>query len=366
MNRVVAVVLVAGVVGCGDGGAFGPGRSSSSGGSQQQQPPSSRANGTLGEWRVQPSLNVARANFCAATVAGQVVVVGGNHKPAGQDVFVTTDLVETARPDADGNLGAWVPAGITPGLVRECTAVGIGNTLLLVDGIWGDETLQGRVWSTTVHDDGTIDAFTEVGVMPEGVRVVSKEAYATSDALLVVNSSSNEAGGEVVVLRAPLTGTTPGAFESMAWLPGFRGQAQYAFTGTHLLQLGGYLGANASNAGTTQVDVAAVTSGTMVTVGTATQLPSVTMFGEAVAVDGHVFVVGGKAEIFGAGGVVNVWSAPMGDNGELGSWSSVTPLPEGRTNHEVVVLGEHLYVLGGALNAGGLDTVTSVRVRFAQ
>jgi hypothetical protein len=128
--------------------------------------------------------------------------------------------------------------------------------------------------------------------------------------------------------------------------------------------LGGYEAGAGGNVVVDRVD-AVVLDGTGLpgTPFTTTALPAPVSFGEAVAVDDWIFVIGGKPEIFAAPGSPAVYAAHVLGDGRLEAWTTPTPLPVGRTNHEVVLHRDWLWVLGGALDAGGLDTVYRAEVR---
>jgi hypothetical protein len=93
------------------------------------------------------------------------------------------------------------------------------------------------------------------------------------------------------------------------------------------------------------------------------KLPAPTAFGEAVAVDDHVFVVGGKPEVFGDASSA-VYSAPIQADGSLGAWTTLAALPMARTNHELVLVRDFLVIAGGASTGGGDANVLVARVRF--
>ena len=95
-----------------------------------------------------------------------------------------------------------------------------------------------------------------------------------------------------------------------------------------------------------------------------TGLPKPTAFGQAIAVDDWVFVVGGKDSVMTGAGHADVFAAHVESSGQLGAWKSLASLPQGRTAHAVAVGGDYLYVTGGGYDAGGLSTVFSTRVRF--
>ena len=93
-------------------------------------------------------------------------------------------------------------------------------------------------------------------------------------------------------------------------------------------------------------------------------LPKPTSFGQALAIDGFVFVVGGKDEVLTGKGRADGFSAKIGVDGTLEAWSTLPALPQGRTSLALTAYGDFVYVTGGGYDAGGLDTVFAARVRF--
>jgi hypothetical protein len=148
------------------------------------------------------------------------------------------------------------------------------------------------------------------------------------------------------------------------WLPGFLGRPEYAFTGNYVYAMGGYLSTDAGNPSVTAVNGAPVASGG--TVGapfSTTSLPTDVTFGNGVAVDDWIFVIGGKTGLF-TSGVAGTYSASVGANGTLGAWQAQTSLPEGRTDMAVTLAGDFLYLTGGGYMGPGVATVYAARVRF--
>jgi hypothetical protein len=149
------------------------------------------------------------------------------------------------------------------------------------------------------------------------------------------------------------------------WLPDWRGQAQYALAGGFLYALGGYMDAAHNNLVMTDVlGVAVAADGTLGRSFATSSLPAPTAFGEAIAVDDYIFVVGGRGAVFGAAGRADVVSAHVGSDGQLTPFAAQSPLPEARTNHDSALGGDYLYITGGAVNGPGLDTVFAGRVRY--
>lgn len=81
----------------------------------------------------------------------------------------------------------------------------------------------------------------------------------------------------------------------------------------------------------------------------------------AVTAKGHLFVIGGNSpEIYVQR---QVYSAPIQDDGLLGHWVAVTPLPQALLGHAAVVANDHLFVLGGYNTNGIQRTVFSAPIK---
>lgn len=314
----------------------------------QAPSPPPRATGELGPWQTGPALPTPRANHCSATIDDWVLVIGGNHASGG--TFVKTAEIHAARL-VDGTLGPWQLAGSMPSPVTECSATSDGRTLYVLDGIYDDGSH--GAWSATLDDAGHLDAMTSLGALPD--VVVSSEAAVRDGTLVLMDTRLPMDGDATVALRSPL-GALAWSSESLGI--DFRAQAQYAFTGEHVLALGGYhdpaVGAVAD------VFVAPIAGGPA---RPTTPLPVPVAFGEAIAVDDWVFVVGGRATVFGAPGTAQVFAAHVATDGTLGPWRE-SALPIARTNHELALVGDYLVVSGGATMGAGDANVLVSRVRW--
>jgi hypothetical protein len=182
------------------------------------------------------------------------------------------------------------------------------------------------------------------------------EAAVRDGMLLVTDTHVPDDGDVTRTLKTPLPQIS---WSDARWDFGFRAQAQYAFTDSYAYAIGGY---HDPAVGTVaDVSVQSLTDGA---VRTTTPLPMPVGFGEAVAVDDWLFVVGGRAQVFGAPGTTNVYAAPVASDGSVGTWQSVAALPMARTNHELVLLGDYLVLTGGAAMGPGDATVLTAQVRY--
>jgi hypothetical protein len=339
--------------GGGGGGAGGNGGEGGAGGS-----PANVANGTLEGWQTLAPMPEARANHCSAVVGGWLVVVGGNTKPAGSDEFVSSALVHAAKLEADGALGPWQQAGAMPSAVTECTAAAHGDELLVLDGIYADEAHEEQVWAATIDASGMFAAFTSIGSVPQ--RFLSTDAAVIDDTLYVMATQLPDSGDAVLTYSASLASGL-GAWEPRAWLTGFRGKAQHAIADGAVFVMGGYL--TGASEVVDRVDGAPITAGDVGEPFAGEALPQPTTSGDAIAVDGWVFVVGGRRQVIAGTAAADVVAAPIGAS-SLGPWAVLASLPEGRSNHELALGGDWLYLTGGGFDGPGLDTVFAARVRF--
>lgn len=320
-----------------------------------------RADGTVGAWQTLAPLPHARANFCAAVVGSYVVAIGGNYPDEGG--FTKLDEIDVARFHDDGSLDAWQVAGHAPSPLTECTAVGAGTTLFVLDGIYDDASKEGHVFSAELASDGTLGALADVGTLPAGVDSFDDLAFASTDRLFAVTS---ELSGSCNLLAAPTA--QPQTWSDAAWLPEFRGRPQWATASAGGKQwvyaLGGYSDADAGNTTlATGAGAEVMADGTTGASFTTTPLPKPTTFGTAASADDWVFVIGGRDAIFGSQPRADVVSAQADASGALGAWGTQSPLPAPRSNACAVVAGDFLYVLGGA-DTTTVDTVYAARVRF--
>jgi len=308
------------------------------------------ATGDVGAWTMGPPLPTARANHCSTAVGDWIVVIGGNRQVSGQ--FVKTDEIHAAKL-ANGVLGDWVLAGHTVSPVTECNATSDGTTLYVVGGIYDGDGNNGKVYSGT-FDEGAV-TLSVMGALPDGELAVSSEAAVRDGALLVMNTDvpANGDNGMTATLKTPLPQTS---WTTSDWGIGFHSQSEFAFGAAAAYTLGGYHDVSVGAVVDTFVEVAGVVTPT-------TPLPMPIGWGEATVVDDWMFVTGGRASTFAAGGTTNVLAAPIAADGSLGAWQAKAPLPVARTNHEMVVVGDYLVITGGATSGPGDDQVMLAQVR---
>jgi len=220
------------------------------------------------------------------------------------------------------------------------------------------------MFSAELSESGALGPWKSLGPLPKGQDAFYSNAWIATD----VSSTLYAMDARTNSTATLHIGTSPalGTWSDDDWLPGFLAHAQYAFTGAYVYVLGGYDStADASLVIVPGVNGAPIeASGKVGTAFTTETLPAPLAFGQGVAVDDWIFVVGGASDIFVGPGLASAVSSQVGAGGMLGKWGDQSSLPEGRRDQALTLAGDFLYLTGGGYTAGGLPTVFAARVRF--
>jgi hypothetical protein len=311
--------------------------------------PVSKADGTVTAWDTLAPLPVPRANHCAVAWGDRLIIAGGNDKPSGSSSFVSLDDVLAASVAEDGTLGPWTVIGHLPSPGTACVLAVNGSSLLLLGGLFADETLDGNIWSADLSG-AELGAWQLIGTLPFARRALGPAAVVRDGTLWLTDSrldGEGDAGAEAVVAFA----TIGGSWTALKYWNLFRGQPLATFTPQGAVIAGGY----DDDAGTLTDVTAVAFDGGIVSMGA---LPAPRTFGAAAAADDWVFAVGGRVNSLGGAAADSVYAS----NGD-GMWTAQARLPAPRSNHTATVVGDWLFVTGGSNNAPGGDTVYRARVK---
>ncbi|MFI5271412.1 MAG: PQQ-binding-like beta-propeller repeat protein [Ktedonobacterales bacterium] len=161
--------------------------------------------------------------------------------------------------------------------------------------------------------------------------------------------------GQATVYTAPVQSGAIGAWSATTSLPATRFDHEVVASGGYVFVLGGF---GPGNATTATVYSAAQTAGTLGAWTSQAPLPQA--FGEfgADVANGHVYVVGGHTGLITGSALNTVYASPIGANGTLGAWSTLTPLPQGLWDTRLVAASGYLFAIGGytITNTGALVT----------
>ncbi len=335
--------------------------------------PKTAANGTVGEWSSGPAMPKPRANHCVVATQGFLIVIGGNYSadPTAQNpVFTDLDEVDAAPIAENGTLGDWKKIGTTPSPVNSCTAASFGDTIYLLSGIYDDPTVGSSMYSAKLDSHGNLSPFTAAGTIPADDDLFYSTAWVDGpdggESLNAFNvalpDDTGADAGSVTIAHASLSALSD--WQNTPFLPAFRGHPEYAFTSGFAYVLGGYPSADDAGMDFPEQAFGVARGANAGAPFSTTALPKGTMFGDAVAVDGYVFVIGGRDSTFGDDPRADVNSAPINSDGTLGAWTAQNAMPDARTDERVIAYGNYVYVVGGGDTGPGLDSVYIAQIRF--
>jgi len=257
--------------------------------------------------------------------SGHALVVVGGVVEDGGVVDIRTAGTATLRGD---DLGTWKETPIEPFGRIETRVVGAGAEVFVL----GPSAYRG-----TVGASGAPVWNIELGIDRGGYCAV-----ASGGRLFAIGGSSSGTVTSSVVT----TPTTP----PLDWKPTASLQSGRDYLGCAATDEFVFVAGGKNASGTHLADVFV---GTRIGVGisswrAATPLPSPAYWPNLVVVGSRLFVVGGE---FDAHSHQSVFSAPIANDGTLGSWQIGKPLPAERHNASVAAVGSRIVLTGG--QAGG-------------
>lgn len=231
-----------------------------------------------------------------------------------------------------------------------CAVAGQGRLYAIGGSLMGTE--QTTVWFASIAGDGALSSWTSTTALPTPTRWHACALDPTTESVYVIGGDLGLTA-KAVVLRAPITSTGLGAWVTQPPLPSGRRGLGAAVIGGHLYAIGGEQADGFQLRDT--VFVAPISNdGSLGTWTTSTALPMPDyMFGTAVA-GNTVYLTGG----YNDGKRVHHAIAGAQD---LGPYTGGPDLPETRERHVSVAVDDHLFVMGGEVVFNGMNLATAAR-----
>ena len=257
--------------------------------------------GSIGEWEDGEALPTARAGMAFATDGRYAILAGG--RTSATDV---TQEVYLANVWGDGRLGAFKPTTFTMPAKRFHSGAVIANGFVYVIGGNDGTSATSTVFRAKISRTGELGAWTTLDALP-GPRS-HQAAFVQDGAIYLVAGIAGDPAGDAQPLHDVLRATVNKDGSLGAWQV------------------------------VSQLDAKFTTQATAVH-------------------DGFLYVIGGVAD----DDKVNdrVLRAALQKDGSLGAWeSTAATLPAARAQvHQVPVLRDHLYSIGGSRSGKALDDV---------
>ena len=295
----------------------------------------------------------------ASNAATSVYVIGGEIPPPVVDGGITlTNSVVFATQQADGTLGSWAETTPVRGYVHGNAAVASSGAIVTLAG-----EVQGPVGPPSAIDvpsraailgGGQLDGWMDTLALPD--RIYFHAAVTVNGRVYVMGGHVPGKDAVSNVRFAPVAAEgSIGTWVETAALPGApRERLAAATDGVHVFVVGG------ESAGQCATDVLVGTIGSTGEIATwastgrsyVGQSPGVVVFAN------KLYILGGFGCAGGSGGSAAVQIAEIQPEGTLGTFTSGAALPSARSGLGAVVLGQHLYAIGGDDGDGPVTDVS--------
>jgi hypothetical protein len=304
---------------------------------------------TIASWTpTAPLLKPRRdhATFIAETPAGAFLYVAG-----GGDLDGAFDDVERAAIHADGTLGPFAVVATLPGFSYAAGMAQVGRGVVLA-GDWNDIS-EPHTYVGVVADDGGI-AFTSGPPLSVARHALTVSAhggfvYAVGGVHQHYDDQMENTvvAYSAVIERAPFDGATLGPWAQVDPLPHAIGRHAAIDADDAVYLLGGFAGPDPGGPFSAGADVLRLPFGDGGALGPPTWAGAfVTPRADlaAFAYSGAQFALGSTT----GAEAEDVLRAPLREDGTLGSFDAITPLPEPVYVRQTPVYGSFVYVAGGS------------------
>lgn len=288
-------------------------------------------------------------------------------------VFLVVAWPGMAQPASPQSTIAWATPTNLPEALDSAASVVVGNWLYVLGGRNSSGNPVDTVRRARINNDGSLEEWQSTGVLPKGLY--GHSAVAVNNRIYVIGGYSNAYERACYVATVTSPDGELSDWDPTTPLPDGQQRATHAAVAASgsLYVLGGLRGSTVLN---TAYRAPISPDGTVGEWQPERNLPDdqpLFRLG-AVAYDGHVYIIGGRADTI-TGPISNeVHRAAIGADGGLGSWFEVGAnlLPEGRADQVSLRAGNQLFVIGGTngtasqssvyviqLSATGTPTVTT-------
>ncbi len=296
------------------------------------------ADGTLGTWQATTSFATARQGAPAITYDGYMYIMGG--KTSGG---VEND-VQYAPINADGTLGTWQATTSFATARQDFESAARNGFVYIIAGDSDSTNLRSDVQYAPINADGTLGTWQATTSLSIGIQEFSATVYNGYLYILGGEDNNDVLRNSVQYAQINANGTI-GAWQSTTNLPAARQDFSSTAYNGYLYMFGGVLG---SGAITNDVRYAKIDpAGATTTFGTTSQIGAVRALPCSVAYNGYIYVIGGSTSDSGSNNTTTVYRATINADGTIGTYGTVTALPQAKGSAGCTVANGYLYVVGG-------------------
>jgi hypothetical protein len=272
----------------------------------------------------------------------------------------TTTQAYYSTVSSTGVLGGWLDLPYNlPTYLFGGSVIRLGLNIYVIGGMdnYETNTFQNLIYSMSINPDGTLTNPTIItnplpyGVNNQGYAIIGNTAY------IIGGADGNTYATTASVMQSTITNDTFGPWTvSSLSLPSPLSSMGIINTGTNLYVIGGS-NSTSSVSSVYQAPIVNNVIGTWLStnIDKNTNLPLASTFSAFIEIDSNLYFFGG---VDPSGLISSIYYAPIATDGTLGSWQlSTVSLPAPSLLLPLVVVGNTLYILGGAINGLASDTI---------
>ena len=278
-------------------------------------------------WAAGTSLPGALSASKAVITKNRVYLLGGYN----------TSTVYTAPINVDGTLGAWEAGTSLPAALSNSSLIVTKNRVYLLGGKSGSSAVA-TVYTAPIDEDGIIGTWDTAPSLPGILQ--SSSAVVTKNRVYLLGGYADAAVATVYTAPINEDGTV-GTWETAPSLPGVLHLSSEIVTKDRVYLLGGH---NGSGPVATVYTAPINEDGTLGTWATGTGLPAIRNSASVVVTKNRVYFIGGWAT---SQSVNTVYTAPINEDGTLGTWATGTNIPGNLGTSQAIVTSSRIYLLGG-------------------
>lgn len=281
----------------------------------------------------------------------------------GADEMTTFADVDRAPIHDDGSIGAFASAAHLPVGAGGLSGAVAGGVVVVAGGNTG-RAISDKAYSAVVKDDGSLAGWKAAGSV--GKPRMHSVAFAMGSTVYVLGGFEGDTVWDDAVQATVQPDGTVSAWAPAGTLPGPRSHFGVAVVDRYVYLIGG-LAAPATSNPPALPDVTRAKIGDDGTLGEwtpMTPLPAPLSTHATFFYGGYVYAAGGLSTDAQRNYTIEkrVWRAPVNDDRSLGAWEEAAPLRTARAHvHELPVLGRHVYSVGGAIDFA-LDSTKEVEI----
>ena len=276
----------------------------------------------------------------------------GNGKPWQQQYAFNTSQ--------ETNIGALTYVNSFPINISNGQVIVTKNRAYMFGGYNGTTSLN-SVYACTISNEGALNTWTRLNTYDLPVAMSNHQAVVTKNTVYLIGGTDGVNASRSVYYCSidSVTGHLIGTWQTGNLLPEALVVCQSFVTRNKVYLVGGQNAVNVH--GKVYSATYDTSTGILGAWETETNLPGPLSLSCSVITKNRVYMVGGYD---GASYVNTVYTAPILDNGSIGTWTVGIPFPIVAGNGQVVVTQKRVFILGGVTGTSFLKTVYSAPINL--